>query len=80
MRKLRNVDTVSVQKMIDILDCDVKTLTNIDEYELDAQVSFMSNFCGIDTEEYVCTLRDIKYTYMFCKQLLEMCRDAGFIK
>ena len=65
--------------MIDILDCDVKTLEGVDDIDLDEQVSFMSNFCGVDVEEYVCTLRDIKYTYKFCKRLLEMCRDAGYI-
>ena len=73
-------DTIGVQTMIDILDCDVKTLEHLDIDELDTEVSFMSNFCGIDREEYICTLKEIKYTYMFCKRLLEMCRDAGYIK
>lgn len=73
-------NTIDVQTMIDILDCDVKTLNSMSEDELDTPVSFVSNFCGVDKEEYICTIRDIKYTYKFCKRLLEMCRDAGYIK
>ena len=66
-RRLKS-DTISVQTMIDILDCDVKTLAHLDGDELDTEVSFMSNYCGIDREEYLCTLREIKYTYEFCKR------------
>ena len=69
-------DTVSAKKMIDILNCDVKQFSYLDDMELDSLVEFNSEF----GTEYVCTLRELQYTYKFCKRLLEMCYDAGFIK
>lgn len=67
----------SVDTMINILSCDVENLSSYDEDELDEIVGFESPYGGI---EFVCTLRDIKYTYNFCKRLLEECVKAGYIK
>ena len=69
-------DGVSVKDMINILNCDIKQISIIDDAELDEQVTF-NGFYGA---EYTCTLRDMLYTYKFCKKLLEMCADAGYIK
>ena len=62
--------------MIDILNCDIKSMNNISSEFLDTPVSFDS---GGYEPDFICSIGDIKYTYMFCKRLLEMCRDAGYI-
>lgn len=69
-------EKVSVQTMIDILNCDIRQFDCLGDEELDNGVEFCSDW----GTEYSCTLREIKYTYQFCKKLLEMCSDAGYVK
>lgn len=69
-------EEVSVKDMIKILNCDIKQFSCLDDYELDTLVDFDGDW----GTEYTCSLRDIQYTYKFCKRLLEMCYDAGYIK
>ena len=70
--------TTNVQTMIDILDCNLKEMNAIelDIEDLESPIEFRSDW----GTEFTCRLRDIQYTYKFCKRLLEMCRDAGYIK
>ena len=74
-RKLLINKGANVQTMIDILNCDVKQFDYVDEEDLDTLVDFRDDFGSM----YTCRLRDIQYTYRFCKRLLEMCRDANYL-
>ena len=67
---------ISVNEMIKILECDIRQFDYLDDEDLDNRVEFRSDW----GTEHTCSIREIQYTYKFCKRLLEMCRDAGYIK